>query len=126
MRKLTRLELQIMRLVWAHGASSIREIQEGFPSKKRPAYTTVQTTVYRLEQLGALRNTKRIGKANIFEAAISQEDAHRRLIDDLLSLLGGDGKPIMAHLVRTRKVTMDDIKEAEEELRKADKKEKTK
>src|SRR5437879_5451099 len=96
--KLTKLELQIMETLWGHGACSIREIQEAFPERDRPAFTTVQTTVYRLEGKKALRCTKRIGKANIFEAAISRDAAESRLIDDLLALLGGRSKPVMAHL----------------------------
>jgi len=87
--KLTRLELQIMEALWSHGACSVREIQESFPAKKRPAYTTVQTTVYRLEVKKALRRVKKISTANIFEAAVSREAAERRLIDDLLGLFGG-------------------------------------
>jgi len=115
--KLTKLELQIMETLWTRGACSIREIQEAFPRKKKPAYTTVQTTVYRLEGKNALRCTKRIGKANIFEAAISREAAESRLIDDLLALLGGRGKPVMAHLVNTGKLTIGDVKEAEDTIR---------
>jgi predicted transcriptional regulator len=122
--KLTKLELQIMDIVWDRGASAIREIQEGFPERNRPAYTTVQTTVYRLEAKKALRLVKKIGNANIFEAAISRGDAQGRLIDELLSLFGGHTKPVMAHLVTSGKLTLDDIKEAEQALRKLSRKEK--
>ncbi len=123
--KLTKLELQIMDIVWDRGGPwAIREIQEGFPERDRPAYTTVQTTVYRLEAKKALRLVKRIGNANIFEAAISRGDAQGRLIDELLSLFGGRTKPVMAHLVTSGKLTLDDIKEAEQALRKLSKKEK--
>jgi BlaI family penicillinase repressor len=91
--KLTKLELHIMEALWSQGASSIREIQEAFPERNRPAYTTVQTTVYRLEAKGALRRIKKISNAHIFEAAISRNAAHRRLIDDLLGLFGGRTQP---------------------------------
>jgi predicted transcriptional regulator len=116
--KLTKLELRIMEIMWTQGPSSVREIQEAFPKRGRPAFTTVQTTVYRLEGKKAIRCVKRIGKANIFETAISREAAERRLIDDLLGLLMGRGKPIMAHLIEAGEVTLEDVKEAEEMLRK--------
>src|SRR5215467_11252866 len=115
--KLTKLELQIMEIFWKRGACSVREIQEAFPEKKRPAYTTVQTTVYRLESKKALRLVKTIGKAKVFDAAITRDQAQTRLIDDLLSLFGGDIKPVMARLVDTGKLTMDDIKDVEQMLR---------
>jgi predicted transcriptional regulator len=115
---LTKLELQIMEAVWTHGACSVREIQEAFPEKGRPAYTTVQTTVYRLESKGVLRCVKRISNANIFEAAISRDDVGKRLIDDVLKLFGGGTRPVMAHLIESGKLTLDDVKEAEETLRK--------
>src|SRR5882724_5042786 len=116
--KLTRLELQIMEALWQKGACSVREIQETFPESARPAYTTVQTTVYRLERKKALRCVKRISNANIFEAAISRKDAQRRLIDDLLALFGGRAKLVMAHLVESGELTLADVKEAEKALRK--------
>jgi len=94
----------------------VREIQESFPAKKRPAYTTVQTTVYRLEVKKALRRVKKISTANIFEAAVSREAAERRLIDDLLGLFGGRSRPIMAHLVESGTLTLDDVREAEKAL----------
>ena len=122
--KLSKLELQIMETLWTHGACSIRELQEAFPQKDRPAFTTVQTMVSRLEAKKALRFTKRIGKANIFEAAISRKRAQGRLIDELLSLFGS--KPVMAHMVKTGQLTLQDVKEAEEELRKLAKKETSK
>jgi Predicted transcriptional regulator len=122
--KLTKLELQIMEALWQKGTCSVREIQETFPEPGRPAYTTVQTTVYRLERKKALRCVKRISNANIFEAAISRKDAQRRLIDDLLALLGGGGKLVMAHLVEAGKVTLAEVKEAEKVLRESPKKEK--
>jgi predicted transcriptional regulator len=120
--KLTRLELQIMDSLWTHGASSVREIQERFPEKDRPAYTTVQTMVYRLETKKAIRRVKKIGNAHIFEAAISRNAAQRRLIDDLLSFFGGRSQPVMAHLIESGNLTLDDVKEAEQTLRKLGKK----
>jgi len=114
--KLTKLELQIMEALWSRGPCSVREIQESFPAKKRPAYTTVQTTVYRLEAKKALRRIKKISTANIFEAAVSREAAERRLIDDLLGLFGGRSRPIMAHLVESGSLTLDDVREAEKAL----------
>jgi len=116
--KLTKLELQVMEALWQKGACSVREIQETFPESARPAYTTVQTTVYRLEKKKALRCVKRISNANIFEAAISRDEAQRRLIDELLAMLGGKGKLVMAHLVESGELTLDDVKEAEKALRK--------
>ena len=116
--KLTKLELQVLEALWQKGACSVREIQETFPEDTRPAYTTVQTTVYRLERKKALRCVKRISNANIFEAAISRTDAQHRLIDELLALLGGKGKLVMAHLVESGELTLDDVKEAEKALRK--------
>ncbi len=122
MPKLTRLELQIMDAFWTHGASSVREIQERFPEKDRPAYTTVQTMVYRLEGKKAIRRVKKIGNAHIFEAAISRNAAQRRLIDDLLSFFGGRSQPVMAHLIESGNLTLDDVKEAEQTLRRLGKK----
>jgi predicted transcriptional regulator len=116
--KFSKLELQIMETLWNRGACSIREIQEGFPESKRPAYTTVQTMVYRLlEGKGAVKIVKRIGNANIFAAVVSRDDAGRRLIDDLLALFGGRTKPVMAHLVESGKLTLEDVKEAEQAIR---------
>src|SRR5215510_15176361 len=114
--KLTKLELQIMEALWTRGACSIREIHETFPEKNRPAYTTIQTTVYRMEGKKAVHCVKRISNANIFEAAVSRDSAQNRLIDDLLGLFGG--RPIMARLIKSGELTLDDIKEAEETLRK--------
>src|SRR5213083_742934 len=114
--KLGKLELQIMEALWTRGPCSVREIQESFPAKKRPAYTTVQTTVYRLEVKKALRRTKKIATALIFEAAVSREAAQRRLIDELLGLFGGRSRPIMAHLVDSGTLTLDDVREAEQAL----------
>jgi len=122
--RLTKLELQVMDALWTRGASSVREIQEAFPDKDRPAYTTVQTMVYRLEGKKAIRRLKKIGNAHIFEAAISRNAAQRRLIDDLLAFFGGRPQPVVAHLVETGKLTLDDVQEAEQLIRKLSKKEK--
>jgi BlaI family penicillinase repressor len=114
--KLSKLELQIMEALWNRGPCSVREIQESFPVRKRPAYTTVQTMVYRLEVKKALRRTKKIATALIFEAAVSREAAERKLIVDLLGLFGGRSRPIMAHLIESGTLTLDDVREAEKTL----------
>ena len=116
--KLTKLELQIMETLWIRGEASIREIQEAFPAKNRPAYTTIQTTVYRLEGKKALRRVKKVGNFHIFDAAISRDGARRRLIDELLAMFGGRAQPVMAGLVESGKLTLEDVKEAEKTLRK--------
>ena len=115
--RLSKLELKIMEALWTAGACSIREIHEAFPKRGRPAYTTVQTMVYRLEAKQAVRRTKKISNAHIFEAAISRDVAQRRLIDELLSLFGGRTQPVMAHLIESGKLTMDDLKAAEKALK---------
>jgi BlaI family transcriptional regulator, penicillinase repressor len=119
--RLTKLEMQIMDALWTKGASSVREIQEAFPEKDRPAYTTVQTMVYRLEAKQAIRRLKKIGNAHIFEPAVSRNAAQRRLIDELLSFFGGRSQPLMAHLIEAGKLTLDEVKEAEQTLRKMQK-----
>jgi predicted transcriptional regulator len=124
--KLTKLELQIMEALWTRGEASIREIQENFPEKKRPAYTTIQTTVYRLEAKKAVRRVKKVGNFHIFEAAVSRNAAQRRLIDDLLTLFGGRTQPVMAHLIESGKLTLEDVKEAESLLRQLERKDKSK
>ncbi len=121
--KLTKLELQIMEALWTRGGVSIRDIQETFPEKDRPAYTTIQTTVYRLEAKKAVRRVKKVGNFHIFEAVISRDAAQRKLIGDLLALFGGRTQPVMAHLVESGKLTLEDVKEAEKALRKLSKKE---
>src|ERR1700726_2888767 len=95
--KLTKLELQIMEALWTRSHASIRDIQETFPEKHRPAYTTIQTTVYRLETKAAVRRVKKVGNFHIFEAAVSRDVAQRKLVDDLLTLFGGSTQPVMAH-----------------------------
>ena len=123
--KLTKLELQIMDALWTRGNAAIREIQETFPERDRPAYTTIQTTVYRLEVKKAVRRVKKVGNFHIFEAVISRDVAQRRLIDDLLALFGGSTQPVMAHLIESGKLTLEDVKEAEKTLRKLGRKEKS-
>jgi BlaI family transcriptional regulator, penicillinase repressor len=114
--KLTRLEMQIMDVLWTRGPCAIREIQESFPKRNRPAYTTIQTTVYRLENKKTLRRARKIGQAHIFEALISRSAAQSRLIDDLLALFGDKLQPVMAHLVESRRLTLHDVREAEKAL----------
>jgi predicted transcriptional regulator len=123
--KFTKLELQIMQALWDRGAISIREIQEAFPERDQPSYTTVQTTVYRLEAKKAVRRVRKISNAHIFEAVVSRNAAQTRLIDELLGLFGGRTQPVMAHLVESGKLTMEDVKEAEKALRKLAKEEKS-
>jgi BlaI family penicillinase repressor len=111
--KLTKPELQIMEALWSRGPCSIREIHESLPPKKRLAYTTVQTMAYRLEVKKAVRRVKKIATAFIFESAVSREGAQRRLVDELLGLFGGRSRPIMAHLLDSGALTLEDIREAE-------------
>ena len=124
--KLAKLELQIMDALWTRGQSSIREIQESFPAKDRPAYTTVQTTVYRLEAKKAVRRVRKVGNFHIFEAAVSRSAAQRKLVDDLLALFGGRAQPVMARMIESGSLSLDDVKEAEKLLRKLANKEKSK
>lgn len=115
--RLTKLELRVMDALWTRGPSSVRELQDAFPERERPAYTTVQTMVYRLETKRAVRRVKKIGNAHIFEAIVSRTAAQRRLVDELLSLFGGRSQPIVAHLIDTGKLTLEDVQEAEQLLR---------
>jgi BlaI family transcriptional regulator, penicillinase repressor len=116
-RRLSKLELRIMEALWQHGPASVREVQETFPEDERPAYTTVQTTMYRLETKHAIRRVRKISNAHIFEAVVSRAAAHRRLIDDLLSVFGGRSQPVMAHLIEAGKLTLEDLREAEKTLK---------
>jgi predicted transcriptional regulator len=118
---LSKLEFEIMEALWTRGESSIRDIQETFPEKRRPAYTTIQTTIYRMETKKVVSRVRKVGNFHIFAAAVSRDAAQRRLIDDLLALFGGRSQPVMAHLIESGKLTLDDIKEAEAALRKAQK-----
>jgi BlaI family transcriptional regulator, penicillinase repressor len=122
--KLTKLELQIMESLWMRGSASIREIQEAFPERDRPAYTTIQTTVYRLEGKGAVRRARKVGNFHVFEPAVSRHAAQRRLIDDLLALFGGRTQPVMSHLIESGKLTLQDVKDAQKTLRDLERKDK--
>jgi BlaI family transcriptional regulator, penicillinase repressor len=124
--KLSRLELQIMEALWTKGPSCVRDIQETFSEQTRPAYTTIQTTVGRMEAKGIVRRVHKISNAHIFDAAVSREAARGRLIDELLSLFGGRTQPVMAHLIESGKLTLSDVREAEKALRAAQRKEKEK
>ena len=117
MPRLSKLELANMDAVWSRGALAIREIQEQFPARARPAYTTIQTTVYRLETKKAVRRLRKIGNAHIFEPSISRDAAHRRLIDEFLDLFGGRTQPVMAQLIESGRLTLEDVEEAHKTLR---------
>ena len=125
-RRLTKLELRVMDVLWTHGAASVRQVQESFPASDRPAYTTIQTTMYRLEAKRAIRRVRKISNAHIFEAVVSRTSAHRRIIDDLLGFFGGRTQPVMAHLIESGKLTLDDLREAEQTLRRLTAKERGK
>lgn len=114
--KLSKLELKIMDVLWARGECSIREVQESFPEGKLPAYTTIQTTVYRMEDKGIVRRVRKLGNFHIFAAAVSRENAQHRLIDELLALFGGSSQPVMARLIETGKLTLEDVKQAKRAL----------
>jgi BlaI family transcriptional regulator, penicillinase repressor len=115
--KLTKLELQILEVLWKHGKASIREIQESFP-EPRPAYTTIQTTVYRLEGKKAVRRVRKISNAHIFEPTVARDVARHRLLDEILSFFGGRAQPMMAQLAEAGKLTLDDVHELEKDIQK--------
>lgn len=115
--KLSKLEFKIMEALWTRNECSIRDIQESFPAKKRPAYTTIQTTVYRMEAKGVVHRAKKVGNFHVFVPAVSREAAQRRLMDDLLALFGGRGQPVVTHLIESGKLSLEDVKEAEKLLR---------
>ena len=115
--KLSKLEFKVMETLWTRNECSIREIQESFPAKKRPAYTTIQTTVYRMEAKGVVHRLKKVGNFHVFAPAVSRESAQRRLLDDLLAVFGGRGQPVMAHLIESGKLSLEDVKDAERLLR---------
>ncbi|HEX4026005.1 MAG TPA: BlaI/MecI/CopY family transcriptional regulator [Rhizomicrobium sp.] len=117
--RLSKLELQIMETLWTGGTLSVREIQERFPARGRPAYTTIQTTIGRLETKKAVTRVKKIGNAHIYQAAVSRSAAQRRLVDDLLALFGGRSQPVMAHLIEAGKLSLEDVQEAEKLVRAA-------
>ena len=112
-QKLSKLEYGVMEALWAKGEASIREVQDSFPEKKRPAYTTVQTTLYRLEAKGSVKRLRKVGNFHVFAAAVTRSAAQTTLIDDLLSMFGGKTQPVMAHLIQSGKLTIEDIREAE-------------
>lgn len=114
--KVTRFELELLERLWKLGSASVREIQESLPEKNRPAYTTVQTIIYRMEEKKAVRRVKKIGNAHIFEPLLTRASVYRRLIDDLLDLFGGSPEPVMAHLVESGKLSLADIRAAEKAL----------
>jgi BlaI family penicillinase repressor len=114
--KITRFELELLERLWKLGTASVREIQESLPEKGRPAYTTVQTIVYRLEEKKALRRIKKIGNAHVFEPLVTRKAVYRRLIDDLLDLFGGSPEPVIAHLVEAGKLSLTDIRTVEQTL----------
>jgi predicted transcriptional regulator len=116
--KLSRAELKIMKALWEHGPSSVREVQETFPEKRRPAYTTVQTMMYRLEAKHAVQRVKKVGGAHVFDALVSRDAAEHKVIDDLLELFGGSAQPLMSRLIEAGKLTRADIEEAQAILRK--------
>lgn len=119
--RITRFELELMEQLWSLGTASVREIQESLPEKNRPAYTTVQTMIYRLEEKKALRRIKKIGNAHVFEPLITRKAVYRRLIDDLLDLFGGSAAPVMAHLVESGKLSLAEVRAAEQALAKREK-----
>ena len=116
--KLSKLEFQIMEVLWADGDLSIREIQEKFPGKRVPAYTTIQTTVYRMEAKEIVRRVKKVGNFHVFAASITRKEAQRGIVNDLLSYFGGRSQPVMAHLIESGKLSLEDVKEAEKVLKK--------
>ncbi len=123
--RLTKLELQIMDALWTLGPSCVRDILETFPAKTRPAYTTVQTVVYRLEEKKALRRVKKVGNVLVFEAVLPRAVAHTRLVDEFLALFGGKMQPVMTHLIESGRLTEEDFKEAQKTFRQLSKKERT-
>ena len=114
--RVTKFELKLLERLWALGPSSVREIHSSLPEHNRPAYTTIQTMIYRLEQKGAVRRVKKIGNDNVFEAKFTRKVVHRRLISDLLELLGGSAAPVMSHLIEVGKLTLADVRALEKEL----------
>jgi BlaI family penicillinase repressor len=117
--KLSKLELQILEALWAHGKASVREIQEAFP-EPRPAYTTIQTTVYRLEGKKAVRRVRKIGNAHIFEPIVARDVTRHRMLDEILRFFGGRAQPMMAQLAEAGKLTLDDVRELEKTIKKLD------
>lgn len=119
--RLTRFEIQIMETLWARGEASIREMQEAFPEKKRPGYTTVQKMIYRMEAKNVVRRVRKVGNFHVFTATVSRDAAQRRLVDDLLAMFGGESRPVVAHLIGAGKLTLADVEYAEKTLRSIEK-----
>ena len=115
--KLSKLEIKIMETLWTRGEASIREMQDAFPAKKRPGYTTVQTTVYRMEAKKVVRRVRKVGNFHMFAAAISRDAAQRRLVDELLAMFGGESRPVVAYLIEAGKLTLEDVEFAEKTLK---------
>ena len=122
--KLSKLEFRTMEALWERGPCAIRDILSAFPARKRPAYTTIQTVVYRMEAKNIVRRVKKVGNFHIFEALISRKAAQRRLIDELLAFFGGSSQPVVSHLVESGKLSLEEIEEAEKTLRTLSQKEK--
>jgi predicted transcriptional regulator len=116
--KVTRFELDLLEQLWKLGPASVREVQESLPEEDRPAYTTVQTMIYRLEEKGAVRRVKKIGNAHVFEAVFTRKAVYRRLVDDLIDMFGGSAAPLMSHLAESGKLSLADVREAERILAK--------
>jgi BlaI family transcriptional regulator, penicillinase repressor len=114
--RLSKLEMQIMETLWTKGEASIREMQDAFPAKKRPGYTTVQTMVYRMEAKKVVRRVRKVGNFHMFAAVVTRDAAQRRLVDDLLAMFGGQSRPVVAHLIDAGKLTLDDVEFAEKTL----------
>jgi BlaI family transcriptional regulator, penicillinase repressor len=123
-KKFTPLELRIMQSFWERGAVCIRDILDSFPERDRPAYTTVQTTIYRLEEKKAVRRVRKIGNAHIFEAVVTRDSTQRKLLDDLLRLFGGRSQPVLESLIESGNLTLDDVKQAEKTLKRLARKDK--
>ena len=115
--KLTKFEMQIVETLWTRGEASIREMQEAFPEKKRPAYSTVQTMIYRMEAKGVVRRVRKVGNFHMFAATITREAAQRRLVEELLTMFGGQSRPVVAHLIGAGKLTLEDVEFAEKTLK---------
>lgn len=120
--KLSKLELQIMEVLWSQGGCCIRDILDAFPATKKPAYTTIQTTVYRLEAKKALRQARKVGNVHVFEPIIARNAAQRRLVDEFLSLFGGRTQPLMTHLIESGRLSLEDFKEAQKTFQRLSKK----
>src|SRR3984957_5520809 len=116
--RLSRLEIQIMETLWERGEASIRDMREAFPEKKRPGYTTVQTMVYRMEAKKVVRRVRKLGNFHLFAAAVSRDTVQRRLVDDLLAMFGGQSRPVVSHLIKAGKLTLEDVRYAEKTLKK--------